>query len=318
MPSRCAAVNANLGMVTGVPITSAAVMPSALPPAPSVSAARGNGQVDLSWTAGTSGAAGEASYAAPTTGWQVQVDDGTWSDIAGSNADTNSHTVAGLDNGTAYSFSVRAVNALGGGAAGSASATPATTPSAPEVSAERGDGSVSLSWTAGDDGGSAVTAWHVQVDDGDWVGHCTGLRTGADTSSYTVAGLENGTAYTFGVRAANDVGDGAVGSASATPATTPSAPEVTATAGDGTVLVTWTAGDDGGSAVTAWHIQVNGGDWTDLTNFGLGPDASAAPIPGLDNGTAYTVRCAGRQRCGRWCCGFGLGHPGHHACRRPR
>ena len=286
-------VNVNLVMVNAEPITSAAVMPSALPPAPSVSAARGNGQVDLSWTAGTSGAAGEANYAAPTTGWQVQVDDGPWSDIADSNADTNSHTVAGLDNGTAYSFGVRAVNALGGGAAGSASATPATTPSAPEVSAERGDGSVTLSWTAGDDGGSAVTAWHLQVDDGEWV-DLTGLGTGADASSHTVTGLENGTSYTFGVRAANDVGDGAAGSASATPATTPSAPEVTATAGDGTVLVTWTAGDDGGSAVTAWHIQVNGGDWTDLTNFGLGPDASAAPIPSLDNGTTYTfgVRAA--------------------------
>ncbi len=279
-------VNVNLEMVNAEPITSASVTPSALPPAPSVSAARGNGQVDLSWTAGISGAVGEANWAAATTGWQVQVDGGAWSDIADSNADTNSHTVAGLDNGTSYTFSVRAVNALGGGAAGSASATPATTPSAPEVSAERGDGSAALSWTAGDDGGSAVTAWHVQVDDGAWVAID---GSDADTSSYTVTGLDNGTAYTFGVRAANDVGDGAAGSASATPATTPAAPDVTATAGDGTVLVTWTAGDDGGSAVTAWHIQLNGGDWTDLTNFGLGPDASAAPIPGLDNGTTYTI-----------------------------
>ena len=284
-------VNVNEEMVNAEPITSAAVMPSALPPAPSVSAARGNGQVDLTWTAGTSGAAGEANYAAPTTGWQVRIDDGAWSDIADSNADTTSHTVAGLSNGTEYTLHVRAVNSQGGGAAGSASATPATTPSAPEVSAERGDGSVTLSWTAGDDGGSAVTAWHLQVDGGAWLA-IAGSDT--DTSSHTVTGLENGTSYTFGVRAANDVGDGAAGSASATPATTPSAPTVSATAGDGTVTVTWTAGDDGGSAVTAWHLQVNGGDWNDLSNFGLGADTRAVPVPNLENGTSYTfgVRAA--------------------------
>ncbi|WP_419846071.1 fibronectin type III domain-containing protein [Candidatus Poriferisocius sp.] len=285
-------VNVNLEMVNAEPITSAAVMPSAVPPAPSVSAERGNGQVDLTWTAGTSGAAGEATYAAPTTGWQVRTNDGAWTDVPDSNADTTSHSVTGLDNGTAYTFEVRAVNSEGGGAAGSAGpVTPATTPSAPDVSAERGDGSVTLSWTAGDDGGSAVTAWHLQVNDGEWMAID---GSDADTASHTVTGLDNGTAYTFGVRAANDVGDGAAGSASATPATTPSAPEVTAIAGDGTVTLTWTAGDDGGSAVTAWHLQVNGGDWNDLSAFGLGPDTRAVPVPTLTNGTTYTfgVRAA--------------------------
>ena len=285
-------VNVNLEMVNAEPITSAAVMPSAVPPAPSVSAERGNGQVDLTWTAGTSGAAGEATYAAPTTGWQVRTNDGAWTDVPDSNADTTSHSVTGLMNGTAYTFEVRAVNSQGGGAAGSAGpVTPATTPSAPDVSAERGDGSVTLSWTAGDDGGSAVTAWHLQVNDGEWMAID---GSGADTASHTVSGLDNGTSYTFGVRAANDVGDGAAGMASATPATTPSAPEVTAIAGDGTVTLTWTAGDDGGSAVTAWHLQVNGGDWNDLSAFGLGPDTRAVPVPTLTNGTSYTfgVRAA--------------------------
>ena len=280
-------VNVNLEMVNAEPITSAAVMPSAVPPAPSVSAERGNGQVDLTWTAGTSGAAGEASYAAPTTGWQVRTNDGAWTDIADSSADTTSHSVTGLDNGTAYTFEVRAVNSQGGGAAGSAGpVTPATTPSAPDVSAERGDGSVTLSWTAGDNGGSAVTAWHLQVNDGEWMAIAD---SGADTDSHTVSGLDNGTEYTFGVRAANDVGDGAAGSASATPATTPSAPMVNAIAGDGTVTLTWTPGDDGGSAVTAWHVQINGGDWVSMTERGLPLGVHAAPIPGLTNGTTYTI-----------------------------
>ncbi|WP_419848258.1 fibronectin type III domain-containing protein [Candidatus Poriferisocius sp.] len=280
-----------------VPITSAATMPSAVPPAPTVSAERGNGQVDLSWTAGTSGDVGEDDYAAPTTGWHVRHkagdgEYGAWTPIADSGPDTTSHSVTGLDNGTAYTFEVRAVNALGSGEAGEAGPeTPATTPSAPDLSAERGDGEVTLSWTAGDHGGSAVTVWHLQVNDGEWMPI---EGSGADTDSHTVSSLDNGTPYTFSVRAVNDVGNGAAGTASATPATTPSAPEVTATAGDGMVTLSWTAGDHGGSPVTAWHLQVSGGDWTDLSTFGVGPDATGVPVPGLTNGTTYTfaVRAA--------------------------
>ncbi|WP_420432659.1 fibronectin type III domain-containing protein [Candidatus Poriferisocius sp.] len=256
---------------TSVPIESAAVTPGTVPVAPSVSAARGNGQVDVTWTAGTSAEAG------PTTGWEVQVGDGAWMGIADSGADTASYSVTGLDNGTAYTISVRAVNDFGAGAAGSASATPATVPSAPEVSAERGDGEVTVSWTAGDDGGSAVTAWQLQVDDGDWA------DVAADATSHSVPDLTNGTSYSFSVRAVNDVGDGAEGSASATPATVPAAPEVTATAGDGEVTVSWTAGDHGGSAVTAWHLQVDDGE-----PAALAADASSHTVEGLDNGTSYS------------------------------
>ncbi len=282
-------VNANLEMVNAVPITSAAVMPSTVPPAPSVTAARGNGQVDLSWTAGTSGAAGEASYAAATTGWQVQVDGGAWSDIADSGAGTTSHSVTGLSNGTTYSFSVRAVNSQGAGAAGSASATPATTPSAPSVSAERGDGSTAVSWTAGDDGGSAVTGWQVQVNDGGWT------DVAADNSSVSVD-TDDGAAYTFGVRGVNDVGNGAAGSASVDAGSTPAAPTVTATGGDGSITVSWTAGDDGGSSVTSWHhrMKVSIGDYGDWTE--VSADTTSVTLSSLGSGTgvlSYTFQVRG-------------------------
>jgi titin len=265
-----------------VPITSGAVTPGTVPVAPEVSAMRGNGQVDLSWTAGTSSEAG------PTTGWQVRTDDGDWTDVGG--ADTSSHSVTGLDNGTAYSFEVRAVNAFGAGASGSAGpVTPAATPSAPEVSAERGDGSSMVSWTAGDDGGSAVTGWQVQVNDGGWT------DVAADTMSSSVD-TDDGAAYTFNVRGVNDVGEGAAGSASLEAGSTPAAPTVTATGGDGSITVSWTAGDDGGSSVTAWHhrMKVSIGEYGDWT--AVSADMTSVTLSNLGSGTgvlSYTFQVRG-------------------------
>ncbi|MDE0116692.1 MAG: fibronectin type III domain-containing protein [bacterium] len=284
-------VNVNLEMVNAEPITSAAVVPSTVPPAPSVTAARGNGQVDLTWTAGTSGDPGEDDYAALTTGWQVRVDDGAWSDIDDSNADTTSHSVAGLTNGQAYTFEVRAVNAFGAGEAGSASATPATTPSAPEVSAERGDGTTAVSWTAGDDGGSAVTSWHLQVNGGEWVA----LDVEADASSHDVS-TNDGDAYTFGVRAVNAVGEGAAGTASVEAGSAPAAPTVTAVGGSGTITVSWTAGDDGGSSITGWHYRMKVsigeyGEWMEAS-----ADTSMVTLTDLASGTgvlSYTFQVRG-------------------------
>ena len=90
-------------------------------------ATSGDGQVALSWTDPSD---------VSITKWQVRHRAGTsfadtddlWTDIAGSGASTTSHTVTGLTNGTQYVFQVRAVNAVG---AGAASADMTETPEAP-------------------------------------------------------------------------------------------------------------------------------------------------------------------------------------------
>ena len=250
--------------------------PGTVPAAPEVSAERGDAMVTLLWTAGGDGGSAVA-------GWQVQVNGGQWMPISGSEAGTSSHTVTGLDNGTPYTFGVRAVNGLGEGAAGSASATPAATPAAPVVTATRGVGEVTVLWTAGDDGGSAVTGWQVQMNGGQW----TDLSV--DASSHTVGDLENGTLYTFGVRALNDVGEGAVGTVGATPATTPAAPVVTAVGGNGEIAVLWTAGSDGGSAVIAWQYRTkisigDYGDWIELS-----ADTMSVTLDGWGIGTGVLL-----------------------------
>ncbi len=260
------------------------VTPSTTPPQPaSVTATRGDRQVTLSWTAGTAGEPGTATWAAPTTSWQYRMKTGdggfaTWTDIADSDATTTAHTVTDLINGVVYTFEVRAMNAMGTGTAASASATPAVAPPAPTLTAQAGDTAVTLSWTPNGNGGSAITGWQSRTGDGAWADLAT-----SDANTVVVPNLDNGTAYTFEVRATNAVGDGEAATASATPAGTPPAPTVTADAGDEMVTLSWTSNGDNGSTITGWQVRTGDGEWDDLVT-----DATGHVVSGLTNGTAYT------------------------------
>ncbi len=284
--------------VIGTSFESEAVTPSAVPPAPAVTVTAGDMMVVLGWKAGVSGEVGESSWAAPVTGWQYRAkpgdgDYGTWVDVG---AAVTTADVGDLMNGTVYMFEVRTQNKMGPGTATTVTATPATVPAAPTVTATAGDGMVTVSWTPGNDGGSAVTGWQVRTGDGQWQDHPV------DTTSVPVLNLVNGTTYTFGVRARNamqnTMGAGAVGVDTATPATTPAAPTVTATPGDSRVTLSWMPGDDGGSAVTGWHLRVDDGEWVDLAVMGLGADATSVPVLGLVNGTSYTFHIRAQNAMG--------------------
>ncbi|WP_419917761.1 fibronectin type III domain-containing protein [Candidatus Poriferisocius sp.] len=270
--------------VIGAAFESDPVTPSAVPPVPSVTATAGNTMVSLNWAAGASGAVGESSWAAAVTGWQYRMKTGTtgygaWVDVS---AEVTTRDVGGLNNGVAYTFEVRALNRIGPGTAATATVTPATVPDVPAVTTTAGDKMVTVSWTAGGDGGSAVTGWQLRTGTGQWVDYPAG------TSLVPVQNLANGTTYTFQVRAQNAMGAGAVGVDTAMPATVPEAPTVTTTSGDGTVTLSWTPGVDGGSAVTGWHLRVDDGQWQDLAGMGLGADATSVPVLNLANGTSYT------------------------------
>ncbi|MEX2621618.1 MAG: S8 family serine peptidase [Egibacteraceae bacterium] len=93
-------------------------------------------------------------------------------------------------------------------------------PGAPAgVSAVAGDGAATVSWSApGADGGSAVTGYTVTAEP-----RGASVTVGGDAREATVAGLDNGTAYTFTVHATNAVGDGPASAASAP--VTPLSPE---------------------------------------------------------------------------------------------
>jgi len=115
-------------------------------------------------------------------------------------------TLTGLDNGTRYRFTVRAINALGVGSASDRSnaVTPAARPDAPKrVAAKAGNHSAKVRWRPPAANGSAITGYRVIASSGGG-----GARVGADATTARVTGLRNGKSYTFTVKAINGVGTG--------------------------------------------------------------------------------------------------------------
>lgn len=131
-------------------------------------------------------------------------------------------TIAGLNNGIAYTFTATATNAAGtsGPSVASTSVTPAGPPEPPaNVAATAGNGSATITWAVpAFDGGTPITGYTVTASPGG--GTCT--TTGALTCSIT--GLANGTAYTFSATATNAAGTS--GPSTASTSVTPAAPPV--------------------------------------------------------------------------------------------
>ena len=158
----------------------------------------------LSWTAPASngGSAITGYVVTPSIGGVAQTP------VTFASAATT-QTVTGLTNGTAYTFTVAAINGVGTGPGSgpSGAVTPATTPGAPTiVSGTGGLAQVTLTWTApASDGGSAITGYIVTP-------YLAGIpQTPVTFSSAatteTVTGLFTGL-YTFTVTAVNAVGTG--------------------------------------------------------------------------------------------------------------
>ena len=130
-------------------------------------------------------------------------------------------TVTGLTNGTAYTFTVTATNAIGTSVASSpsSSVTPSAGPSVPDaptgVTATAKSLSALVSWTEPANGGSAITSYTITPYQGasPVSASITTVQGAANTSSY-VYGLANGTAYTFTVTATNAIGTSSASAAS--------------------------------------------------------------------------------------------------------
>ena len=101
------------------------------------------------------------------------------------------------------------------------------THSAPEVPVTpfntAGQGQIAVSWTAPGNGGSAITSYLVQwrAKGGTWVTTASGQASVTAGTTYTIAGLTDGTTYEVRVAAVNEVGSSGW---SATAPVTPTAP----------------------------------------------------------------------------------------------
>ncbi len=157
-----------------------------VPAAPgSFAATPATGEVALSW-ADQNDAVGFNLYR-----------DGTLVNTSGPLTGTST-TDTGLAGGRQYSYTLKAVDWLGGeGAEASLNATPQKLPAPTTLSATGGDGQAALSWGAV----AGATGYNIYVD-GQKVNNAPVTGT-----SYTATGLMNGQSYTFEV-AAIDTGGG--------------------------------------------------------------------------------------------------------------
>ena len=284
---------------------SSAVTPQPLPGAPTgASAVAGNASALVSWTA-------PAPNGDPVTSYKVSSLPGGKTCTA--HAPTTSCTVTGLPNGRSFTFTVTATNLIGTGAPSAATApvTPAapTVPGAPSGVTATLDTSnpnnyawYTIGFTQGASNGSTITNNNVTVTDLT-NSHVLGPITFAAGSPIEVpyANTADGTStgavvaspgdtLQFAVTATNAVGTSAPSTVTTVlPDWTPLAPTgVSATAGDTTAAVSWTAPVTPPNApAIASYLVTDGSDTCTAT-----APATTCTVTGLTDGTAYSFTVA--------------------------
>ena len=257
------------------------------PAAPTItSITPGDSQLSVAFTAGGDGNS-------PISNFEYSINGGSSWTTRSPAATTSPLTISSLTNGTPYEVQLRAVNGVGSGTATSSTqGTPTSAsvaPGAPSItSITSGNTQLSVAFSAGIDGGSAITNYEYSTDAGStW----TTRSPIATTSPILISSLINGTSYNVQIRALNAIGTGAATASTAgTPSTTPSAPTITAitTSSDTQLSVAFTAGATGGSAITNYMYSIDGG--LNFSTRQTGTTASPIVITGLTSGTSYNVQ----------------------------
>ncbi len=246
-----------------------------------LTATAGNQQVSLSWTAPNPGSSPITTY---YIYWGTSTGDLPNKIDTSSTATSYTHT--GRTNGQIYYYQVSAVNSEGEGEkSDEKSATPATVPAKVEgLTPTAGNQQVSLSWTAPNNGGSAITGYKVYW--GTSSPPTTVISTGTGTT-YSHTGRTNGQIYYYQVAAVNAKGEGEKSDEkNATPHTTTTPAKITgltAAGGNAQVSLSWNANpvDD---EVTKYYVyRGTGGSKTKIAE----PTTTSCTDTGLTNGNTY-------------------------------
>ena len=276
-----------------------AVTPTA-PPAPpgqptNVTATAGQESANVNWSAPTEGGpVSEYTITPYKGGTEAQ----TPTVITGNPPTTNT-TIKELTAGATYTFTVQATNPGGSGpvSAESNAVTPTAPPAPPgqptNVTATAGQESANVNWSAPTEGGP-VSEYTITPYKGGTEAQTPTVITGnPPTTNTTIKELTAGATYTFTVQAANSTGAGPASAASN--AVTPTVPppgqvtNATATAGQGSASVTWSAPSEGGPVTEYTITPYKGGTEAQTPTVITGtPPANSATIQGLTAGVSYT------------------------------
>ena len=211
-----------------------------------------DGNVTVTWSAGsTTNGSNRIGYIIE----KKSEDETNWtSDTAGSGDIYK--TIYGLTNGTRYYFRVITQSNVGNSETSSIlNAIPFTVPSVPtNLIATASNGLVDLSWDAPFNGGRDISSYIIQrnIDSTNWV---IDSSTNASTLFKQVTDLSNGTTYYFRVFASNLAGESSSSNVvMAIPYTVPSAPTITATAGNSLVNLSWNEPSNNGRDISSYTI----------------------------------------------------------------
>ena len=210
---------------------------------------------------------------------------------AGSGTRTRTQAqVTGLTNGTEYTFTVHIAEVSGTDTVVtsrgvSVSATPvAAVPSNPTgLSVATRNGEIKLTWN--NPGDITIRKYQYTTNGGTNFTDISG--SSADTTSYTITGLSNGTQYTVGVRSINDSGVSSPTTKTAT-AGWPAPTNLVAEAGDRRVTLERDAGDPGIASYVFRQEETGSGN-SSVTIISAGNGATtSSTIINLYNGREYT------------------------------
>ena len=173
---------------------------------------------------------------------------------------TSPVTISGLQNGTSYTVTLRALNARGAGEATEpATATPAALPGAPTgLIGTPADGSITVAFEAGSNGGATISNYEYSLNGGDYLP----LNPADGTSPVTITGLTNGTEYSIRLRGVNTSGAGTPSApVVVTPIALPGSPvEITFASEAGALIVSFEIEQLASNPATAFEYSLDDGE----------------------------------------------------------
>lgn len=273
--------------------SSAIAKPDVRPEAPAAPTLKfDDSAIDLTWSP-------PVNEGSPILGYDIQVSPTTGGGQQSVGPETQ-HRWGNLQNGTSYTFRIRARNSVvepGDWSSWSLAEIPAAPPARPEAPrATRVDtplgGQIQVSWQAPANNGDALRDYILTPYRGGTAQPAITLPPGQ--TAYTYA-AENGQDYTFTVSTSNKAGPSETSGASSSVRSFGKPGQVTGTSAtptgvNGQITIVHGTPGDNGQAIDRYQYSLNGGGFANLPASGV--------VGGLNNGSSYTVRV---QACNTYC-----------------